>query len=44
MSEKSLIREYFNGKSVFITGATGFVGKVIIFLFIFKNFRNYLRK
>ncbi|XP_054167680.1 putative fatty acyl-CoA reductase CG5065 [Oppia nitens] len=30
MQQKSLISEYFNGKSVFITGVTGFIGKVLL--------------
>lgn len=30
MKENSVIREFFNGKSVFITGATGFIGKVCL--------------
>lgn len=28
--EKSQIAEWYNGKSVFITGATGFMGKVLL--------------
>ena len=28
MEEKSQIRDFFNGKSIFITGATGLIGKV----------------
>lgn len=30
MEEKSQIAEWYNGKSVFITGATGFMGKVLL--------------
>ena len=30
MIDKSVVSDYFNGKSVFITGATGFIGKVIL--------------
>ncbi len=29
MNETSVIREFFKGKNIFITGATGFIGKVI---------------
>jgi FlaA1/EpsC-like NDP-sugar epimerase len=41
MNEKSVIQEFFNGKSVFITGATGFIGKVSINPFKFKKFSNH---
>jgi FlaA1/EpsC-like NDP-sugar epimerase len=41
MNEKSVIQEFFNGKSVFITGATGFIGKVSVNHFKFKKFSNY---
>jgi hypothetical protein len=34
-TEKSEIAEFYNGRSVFITGGTGFMGKVRLFFLIY---------
>lgn len=42
MGEKSEIAEWYNGKSVFITGATGYMGKVLLekLLYASPNIKN----
>lgn len=42
IKEKSQVAEWYNGKNVFITGATGFMGKVLLekLLYASPNIKN----
>lgn len=38
------VSQFYSGRSVFITGGTGFMGKVCIFFFFFLSFKRLILK